>query len=178
MAHLNKFRNIESLTTKFFEIPKTLVLKHNLSVLAIVNGHNVLKRCISITPAVEKPEFLTFTSSLIWTTATDCFAFGFSNTLMKSSFPDPSAKCWGILEISSGIFQRSFQSGPKSNAILWWIQRTVFGNLMRVLFAVVSQMIKDQLIKLVFDHCSLTITPVFRPFFCNWSNYHLFDQIP
>ena len=54
MANLNKFRNIESLTTKFFEIPKTLVLKHNLSVLAIVNGHNVLKRCISITPAVEK----------------------------------------------------------------------------------------------------------------------------
>ena len=54
MAHLNKFRNIESLTTKFFEIPKTLALKHNLSVLAIVNGHNVLKRCISITPAVEK----------------------------------------------------------------------------------------------------------------------------
>ena len=40
------------MTTKFFEIPKTLALKLNLSVLAIVNGHNVLKRCI--TPAVEK----------------------------------------------------------------------------------------------------------------------------
>ena len=52
MANISRLRNIESLTTKFFEIPKALALKHNLSVLAIVNGRNVLKRCI--TPAVEK----------------------------------------------------------------------------------------------------------------------------
>ena len=52
MANISRLRNVESLTTKFFEIAKTLALKHNLSVLAIVNGRNGLKKCI--TPAVEK----------------------------------------------------------------------------------------------------------------------------